>query len=62
MLKSKRFTISTEEDMYRQLIELAEQNRVSISWIVRYALANLFKEREIGRHQQLVLPFKNQSN
>jgi hypothetical protein len=51
-----RITISLDEDDFKNLSRIADENDVSIAWVIRYAADNLLRERKEGHHQQLVLP------
>ncbi len=50
-----RVTVSVDERDYEQLVALAEEHRVSLAWLVRYAVAD-FLERY--RRDQLELPLE----
>ena len=50
-----RVTVSVDERDYDELSVLAEQHRVSLAWLVRYAVGD-FLERY--RQDQLVLPLE----
>jgi predicted transcriptional regulator len=57
----RRFSVSIDDESYNQLLEIATQNSVSISWVIRYALVNFLNERDEGRNGQLVIPFPESS-
>jgi predicted transcriptional regulator len=42
-----RITVTVDEQDHAQLIKLAEQYRVSLAWLVRYAVSDM-----LDRHQQ----------
>ena len=48
-----RVTVSVDTHDHEQLVALAQEHRVSLAWLVRYAVAD-FLERY--RQQQLQLP------
>lgn len=50
-----RVTVSVDERDYQQLVALADEHRVSLAWLVRYAVAD-FLERY--RQDQLQLPLE----
>ena len=50
-----RVTVSVDERDYEQLAALADEHRVSLAWLVRYAVAD-FLERY--RQDQLELPLE----
>ncbi len=50
-----RVTVSVDERDYEQLSTLAEEHRVSLAWLVRYAVGD-FLERY--RQDQLELPLE----
>ena len=50
-----RVTVSVDQRDYEQLTALAEEYRVSLAWLVRYAVAD-FLERY--RQDQLQLPLE----
>ena len=50
-----RVTVSIDERDYEQLVALAEEHRVSLAWLVRYAVAD-FLDRY--RREQLELPLE----
>ena len=50
-----RVTVSVDERDYEQLLALAEQHRVSLAWLVRYAVSELLERH---RHDQLQLPLE----
>jgi Ribbon-helix-helix domain len=50
-----RVTVSVDERDYEQLSALAEEHRVSLAWLVRYAVGD-FLERY--RQDQLELPLE----
>jgi hypothetical protein len=50
-----RVTVSVDERDYEQLALLADEHRVSLAWLVRYAVAD-FLERY--RQDQLELPLE----
>jgi hypothetical protein len=50
-----RVTVSVDERDYEQLVALADEHRVSLAWLVRYAVAD-FLERY--RQDQLELPLE----
>ena len=50
-----RVTVSVDERDYEQLATLADEHRVSLAWLVRYAVAD-FLERY--RQEQLELPLE----
>lgn len=50
-----RITVSVDERDYEQLVALADEHRVSLAWLVRYATAD-FLERY--RQNQLELPLE----
>lgn len=58
----QRISVSLDKKTYVNLSSLADENAVSISWVIRYAVQNMFRERENGKHQQLILPFNNANN
>lgn len=52
---TQRQTISLDEATSSELEEIAEEADVSVSWLIRYAIANFLRERQQGQHLQLVL-------
>ncbi|MGI9484356.1 MAG: ribbon-helix-helix protein, CopG family [Geminicoccaceae bacterium] len=54
-----RITVTVDEQDHAQLTKLAEQYRVSLAWLVRYAVSDM-----LDRHQQdqLQLPLDLTSN
>ena len=50
-----RVTVSVDERDYEQLSALAEEHRVSLAWLVRYAVGELLERH---RHDQLQLPLE----
>ena len=50
-----RVTVSVDERDYDQLTALAEEYRVSLAWLVRYAVTDLL---ERYRQDQLELPLE----
>ena len=50
-----RVTVSVDERDYEQLVALADEHRVSLAWLVRYAVGD-FLERY--RQHQLELPLE----
>ena len=50
-----RVTVSVDERDYEQLTTLAEEYRVSLAWLVRWAVADLL---ERYRQDQLELPLE----
>ena len=50
-----RVTVSVDERDYEQLSALAEVHRVSLAWLVRYAVSELLERH---RHDQLQLPLE----
>lgn len=50
-----RVTVSIDERDYEQLVSLADEHRVSLAWLVRYAVSD-FLERY--RQDQLELPLE----
>ena len=50
-----RVTVSVDERDYEQLSALAEEHRVSLAWLVRYAVSELLERQ---RHDQLQLPLE----
>jgi predicted transcriptional regulator len=50
-----RVTVSVDERDYEQLSALAEEHRVSLAWLVRYAVSELLERH---RHDQLQLPLE----
>jgi len=50
-----RITVSVDERDYEQLVALADEHRVSLAWLVRYAVGD-FLERY--RQDQLQLPLE----
>jgi Ribbon-helix-helix protein, copG family len=50
-----RVTVSVDERDYEQLVALADEHRVSLAWLVRYAVTD-FLERY--RQDQLELPLE----
>jgi hypothetical protein len=50
-----RVTVSVDERDYEQLVALSDEHRVSLAWLVRYAVAD-FLERY--RQDQLELPLE----
>lgn len=50
-----RVTVSVDERDYEQLVALADEHRVSLAWLVRYAVSD-FLERY--RQDQLELPLE----
>lgn len=54
----RRFSVTLDEQTHRRLLELANKNDVSISWMVRYAISHLLQERQYGRQEQLGLHFE----
>jgi hypothetical protein len=50
-----RVTVSVDERDHEQLVALADEHRVSLAWLVRYAVAD-FLERY--RQDQLELPLE----
>ena len=50
-----RVTVSVDERDYEQLVALANEHRVSLAWLVRYAVGD-FLERY--RQDQLELPLE----
>lgn len=41
---SHRLSVSLTAEQYRQLNEMARENRVSVAWVVREAIDRLLKE------------------
>lgn len=52
----RRITITLNEDIFKNISNIATKNDISIERVIRYAVDNLLKEREEGQHHQLVLP------
>ena len=50
-----RVTVSVDERDYEQLSALAEEHRVSLAWLVRYAVGDFLQRY---RHDQLELPLE----
>ena len=50
-----RVTVSVDERDYEELSTLAEEHRVSLAWLVRYAVSDLLDRH---RHDQLQLPLE----
>jgi hypothetical protein len=50
-----RVTVSVDERDYEQFSALAEEYRVSLAWLVRYAVSELLERH---RHDQLQLPLE----
>jgi len=50
-----RVTVSIDERDYEQLATLADEHRVSLAWLVRYAVADML---ERYRQDQLELPLE----
>lgn len=50
-----RVTVSVDERDYDQLVALADDHRVSLAWLVRYAVADLLERH---RQHQLELPLE----
>jgi hypothetical protein len=50
-----RVTVSVDERDYEELSALAEEYRVSLAWLVRYAVNDLLDRH---RHDQLQLPLE----
>ena len=50
-----RVTVSVDERDYEQLSALAAEYRVSLAWLVRYAVSELLERH---RHDQLQLPLE----
>jgi hypothetical protein len=50
-----RVTVSVDERDYEQLSALAEEYRVSLAWLVRYAVSDLLERH---RQDQLQLPLE----
>jgi hypothetical protein len=50
-----RVTVSVDDRDYAQLVALSEEHRVSLAWLVRYAVSD-FLERY--RQDQLELPLE----
>ena len=53
-----RVTVSVDERDYEQLTALAEEYRVSLAWLVRWAVSDLL---ERYRQDQLELPLEPES-
>ena len=51
---SHRISISLDEEAFENVQRLATEGRVSVGWVVRYAVDYLLKSDEGG---QLLLPF-----
>ncbi len=45
--QATRITVTVDEQDHARLTELAEQYRVSLAWLVRYAVSDM-----LDRHQQ----------
>ena len=57
MVKKKlthRITISLDEETFESVLHMASEGRVSVGWVVRYAVDYLLKSEKGG---QLLLPF-----
>jgi hypothetical protein len=50
-----RITVSVDERDYEQLVALAEEHRVSLAWLVRYAVSDFLQRY---RQDQLELPLE----
>lgn len=59
MVQMKRITVSFTPITYRQLEAIARENKLSLSWIVRYAVESLVTENSDG--QQLILPLQRRA-
>ena len=54
-----RVTVSLAAVTHRRLTALAEESGVSISWVVRYAIDSLLRDRPDG--QQMALPLERRA-
>jgi len=54
--KKHRFSVTLDDELYRQASELADRNKISVSWVVRYAVSNFFKEHGSMPGRQIPLP------
>ena len=50
-----RVTVSVDERDYEQVSALAEEHRVSLAWLIRYAVSELLERH---RDDQLQLPLE----
>lgn len=48
-----RITVTVDEQDHAQLTQLAEKYRVSLAWLVRYAVSDMLDRHQ---HDQLQLP------
>lgn len=55
----QRVSVGFDKDTYENLTTIADENDVSIAWVIRYAVQSFFRERDAGKKQQLILPFGN---
>ena len=60
MVKMNRITVSFSPETYRQLEAIAQENKLSLSWVVRYAVESLVKNNPGG--QQMILPLQKKTN
>lgn len=60
MVQMNRITVSFSPETYRQLEAIALENRLSLSWVVRYAVESLVKNNPGG--QQMILPLQKRVN
>jgi metal-responsive CopG/Arc/MetJ family transcriptional regulator len=57
---ASRITVSLPPDLYTQVAEIARDSKVSISWVVRYAVERLVAERPTAGRHQLSLPLERE--
>lgn len=60
MVQMNRITVSFSPETYRQLEAIAQENKLSLSWVVRYAVESLVKNNPGG--QQMILPLQKRAN
>ncbi len=60
MVQMNRITVSFSPETYRQLEAIAQENKLSLSWVVRYAVESLVKNNPGG--QQMILPLQKRVN
>ena len=52
--KNRRVTISLDQTTFENISRVANENNISMAWLIRYAVDNLLGQQEEG--QQLLLP------
>jgi len=55
--RALRLSVSLESALHTRLERIANRNRVSIAWVIRYACEKLLQDAELS---QLKLPFTDE--